>query len=136
MSGKGTRFILANTEQLHAKIQEMSDRIRHLEDVVQKIDPSSSLLAPDLLSIKSTMGLYSSNGAPTSTTQEKDERGKTNGPPSDDGQRGVNTPRADSVSIDDTAMRVDGPSPIVKSVRHSSLTRHPLSIVFLRRRTQ
>lgn len=130
VSGKGTRFILANTEQLHAKIQEMSDRIRHLEDVVQKIDPSSSLLASDLLSIKSTMGLYSSNGAPTSTTQEKDERGKTNGPLSDDGQRGGNTPRADSVSIDDTAMRVDGPSPIVKSVRHSSLTRHPLSIVF------
>ncbi|TFK69543.1 hypothetical protein BDN72DRAFT_840268 [Pluteus cervinus] len=35
VSGKGTRFILANTEQLHSKIHEMSDRIRHLEEALE-----------------------------------------------------------------------------------------------------
>ena len=66
VSGKGTRFILANTEQLHSKIQEMSDRIRSLEDGLQAIhsehashpDQPHPLMQPALLGIKSTMGLY------------------------------------------------------------------------------
>lgn len=118
MSGKGTRFILANTEQLHAKIQEMSDRIRHLEDSIRVTDPDSPLLAAGLLSIKSTMGLYSSNGGPTVNGQEKDDGKKTNGTSSDDGHRGTDTSRADSAPSDETAMQVDRPSCIVKSVRH------------------
>lgn len=67
VSGKGTRFILANTEHLHGKIQEMSDRIRSLEDALQSLhsehasDPEEPhpLMQPELLGIKSTMGLYS-----------------------------------------------------------------------------
>ncbi|TFK39046.1 hypothetical protein BDQ12DRAFT_604911 [Crucibulum laeve] len=64
VSGKGTRFILANTEQLHTKIHDMSDRIRSLEEALVKLQSQSSpdphpLMHPDLLGIKSTMGLYS-----------------------------------------------------------------------------
>lgn len=96
VSGKGTRFILANTEQLHAKIHEMSERIRVLEDSLRNTHrkyeghirrcpgrdnygshdtqgsaaeegddediPAHSLLVPELLNIKSTMGLYSGGG--------------------------------------------------------------------------
>lgn len=73
VSGKGTRFILANTEQLHSKIQEMSDRIRTLEDALQAIhsehashpDQPHPLMQPALLGIKSTMGLYSAQTAPS-----------------------------------------------------------------------
>ncbi|KAF9071214.1 hypothetical protein BDP27DRAFT_535225 [Rhodocollybia butyracea] len=35
VSGKGTRFILANTEQLHAKIHDMSEHIRRLEEALE-----------------------------------------------------------------------------------------------------
>lgn len=94
VSGKGTRFILANTEQLHTKIHEMSDRIRLLEDALGKLHHSHEvllrrcsnpdllsathnpwpgeeeemtvhvhpLLHPDLLSVKSSMELYSNIG--------------------------------------------------------------------------
>lgn len=66
VSGKGTRFILANTQQLHSKIQEMSERIRHLEGALQghhaeraafglEVHP---LLRPEHLEIKNTMELY------------------------------------------------------------------------------
>ncbi|KAG6835912.1 hypothetical protein H0H93_013452 [Arthromyces matolae] len=61
VSGKGTRFILANTEQLHSKIHEMSERIRNLEEALEQCQcrPSSHpLLSMDLLQVKSTMGLY------------------------------------------------------------------------------
>ncbi|KAJ3551627.1 hypothetical protein NP233_g13045 [Leucocoprinus birnbaumii] len=114
VSGKGTRFILANTEQLHDKIQEMSDRIRHLEDSLRTTNPDNPLLAPDLTAIKSTMGLYSSNGTPANP-QEKDRGAKSNGATSDDGQKS----RGDSATLDDTAMRVDSSSCIVKTVRHA-----------------
>uniref|UniRef100_A0A8H7XP52 Xylanolytic transcriptional activator regulatory domain-containing protein n=1 Tax=Psilocybe cubensis TaxID=181762 RepID=A0A8H7XP52_PSICU len=75
VSGKGTRFILANTEQLHSKIQEMSDRIRSLEDGLQALhserspepDQPHPLLLPELLGIKSTMGLYSGTQAHSSS---------------------------------------------------------------------
>lgn len=119
MSGKGTRFILANTEQLHAKIQEMSDRIRHLEEAVQKTEPDSPLLAPELLAVKSTMGLYSSNGGSSANAQDKDDGKKTNGATPSDGQKDTGASRDESASTDDT-MQVDGPSCIVKTVRHPS----------------
>lgn len=56
-------FILANTEQLHAKIIEMSDRIRHLEEALESLQSTCSvephpLLRADLLTIKSALGLY------------------------------------------------------------------------------
>ncbi|KAF5361068.1 hypothetical protein D9756_004648 [Leucocoprinus leucothites] len=110
VSGKGTRFILANTEQLHDKIQEMSDRIRHLEDSIRVNNPDSPLLQPELMAIKSTMGLYSSNGVPVNA-QEKDRAPKSNGATADDGQKS----RGGSATLDDTAMRVDSASCIVKT---------------------
>ncbi|KAH9926912.1 fungal-specific transcription factor domain-containing protein [Fomitopsis serialis] len=56
-AGQGTRFILADTEQLHRKIAEMSERIRQLEDTVAIFQAGVSnerhpLLRDDLLSIK------------------------------------------------------------------------------------
>ncbi|KAJ8515360.1 hypothetical protein ONZ45_g7194 [Pleurotus djamor] len=58
-SGKGSRFILANTEQLHDKIQQLSDRVRQLEEALEILQKQYStlrhpLLTPDLLKIKST----------------------------------------------------------------------------------
>lgn len=56
-AGQGTRFILADTEQLHAKIGEMSYRIRQLEDALAILQTSVSterhlLLSDELLKIK------------------------------------------------------------------------------------
>ncbi|KAI0794297.1 fungal-specific transcription factor domain-containing protein [Fomes fomentarius] len=55
--GQGTRFILADTEQLHRKISEMSERIRQLEDALAIFQAGVSherhpLLRDDLLSVK------------------------------------------------------------------------------------
>ncbi|KAF8630972.1 hypothetical protein AX17_005328 [Amanita inopinata Kibby_2008] len=73
VSGKGTRFILANTEHLHAKIHEMSDRIRNLEEALESLQSQVSeethpLMATNFLGIKSTMGLYNS----AQSVQERD----------------------------------------------------------------
>ncbi|KNZ82068.1 hypothetical protein J132_08251 [Termitomyces sp. J132] len=68
VSGKGTRFILANTEQLHTKIQEMSERIRNLEEALEQCQCTPAphpLLTSELLVIKSTMGLYGGTQAGT-----------------------------------------------------------------------
>ncbi|KAL0581180.1 hypothetical protein V5O48_000870 [Marasmius crinis-equi] len=56
-------FILANTEQLHAKILQLSDRVRQLEDGIQTLQATRSsephpLLAPDLLQIKTSQEFY------------------------------------------------------------------------------
>lgn len=102
VSGKGTRFILANTEQLHSKIHEMSNRIRLLEDALGKLHkthevflrkvshlgyptagshhrngyleaddeeegegvPPHPLLLPELMTVKSSMELYTNTGTP------------------------------------------------------------------------
>ncbi|KAI0718035.1 fungal-specific transcription factor domain-containing protein [Cerioporus squamosus] len=56
-AGQGTRFILADTEQLHRKIAEMSERIRQLEDALAIFQAGISherhpLLRDELLTIK------------------------------------------------------------------------------------
>ncbi|KAF7316503.1 hypothetical protein MIND_00169400 [Mycena indigotica] len=56
-AGQGTRFILADTDQLHAQIAAMSQRIRQLEEALAILQGAVSserhpLLAQDLLSIK------------------------------------------------------------------------------------
>ncbi|KAI0730863.1 fungal-specific transcription factor domain-containing protein [Earliella scabrosa] len=56
-AGQGTRFILADTDQLHRKISEMSERIRQLEDALAIFQAGISherhpLLRDELLSIK------------------------------------------------------------------------------------
>ncbi|KAI0703865.1 hypothetical protein C8T65DRAFT_709179 [Cerioporus squamosus] len=62
-TGQGTRFILADTDRLHRKIAEMSDRIRQLEDGLAILQSSVTrelhpLLAPNLLKIKSGLELH------------------------------------------------------------------------------
>ncbi|KAK7063782.1 hypothetical protein R3P38DRAFT_2820319 [Favolaschia claudopus] len=56
-AGQGTRFILADTDQLHDKIRNMSSRIRQLEEalaILQAVVSSERhpLLATDLLAVK------------------------------------------------------------------------------------
>ncbi|KAH9854705.1 hypothetical protein C2E23DRAFT_817633 [Lenzites betulinus] len=56
--GKGSRFILANTEQLHEKIKSMSGRIRELEDALGEVSPGHGLLRDELLLIKKSADLF------------------------------------------------------------------------------
>ncbi|KAH9951098.1 fungal-specific transcription factor domain-containing protein [Amylocystis lapponica] len=56
-AGQGTRFILADTEQLHRKISEMSERIRQLEDALAIFQAGVSnerhpLLKDEFLTVK------------------------------------------------------------------------------------
>ncbi|KAI0080188.1 hypothetical protein K474DRAFT_1590474 [Panus rudis PR-1116 ss-1] len=56
-TGKGNRFVLANTEELHEKISVLSTRVRELEDALQDVWRTQSsephpLLSPDLLQLK------------------------------------------------------------------------------------
>ncbi|GBE86700.1 hypothetical protein SCP_0905800 [Sparassis crispa] len=56
-AGQGTRFVLADTEQLHRKIAEMSERIRQLEDALAIFQAGVSnerhpLLRDELLTVK------------------------------------------------------------------------------------
>jgi hypothetical protein len=59
-----TRFVLADTETLHQKIAQMSDRIRQLEDGLAILQSSTTpgeqheLLHRDLLDIKSIIDLH------------------------------------------------------------------------------
>jgi hypothetical protein len=59
-----TRFVLADTETLHQKIAQMSDRIRQLEDGLAILQSSATpgeqhaLLQRDLLDIKSIIDLH------------------------------------------------------------------------------
>ncbi|KAH9891660.1 hypothetical protein C8Q73DRAFT_700238 [Cubamyces lactineus] len=64
--GKGSRFILANTEQLHEKIKSMSGRIRELEDALGELHPGHALLRDELLTIKKSTELF---GVDPSTPQ-------------------------------------------------------------------
>ncbi|KDQ56828.1 hypothetical protein JAAARDRAFT_36304 [Jaapia argillacea MUCL 33604] len=62
-TGQGTRFVLADTERLHRKIAEMSDRIRQLEDALAVLQLGVSrdqhpLLRRDLMKIKSGLDLH------------------------------------------------------------------------------
>ncbi|KAL1745278.1 hypothetical protein HDZ31DRAFT_82070 [Schizophyllum fasciatum] len=65
-SGRGSRFILANTEQLHTKIQQLSDRVRNLEQALQGYNPEDPLLASELLLIKTAQEFHATGNAPSS----------------------------------------------------------------------
>ncbi|KAL0069882.1 hypothetical protein AAF712_003152 [Marasmius tenuissimus] len=84
VSGKGTRFILANTEQLHTKIHEMSEHIRKLEEALENSTSGPhSLLTPEMLSVKSTMELYGpTQGKPDASRQTPEHE-----PPAADSSR-------------------------------------------------
>ncbi|TFK51695.1 hypothetical protein OE88DRAFT_1460474 [Heliocybe sulcata] len=56
-TGKGNRFVLANTEVLHEKIEQLSTRVRQLEDALAEVYGQQSsqphpLLSEELLGIK------------------------------------------------------------------------------------
>lgn len=58
------RFVLADTDKLHRKIADMSDRIRQLEDALAILQSTLTrephpLLHRDLLKIKSSIELHS-----------------------------------------------------------------------------
>ncbi|CAK5284132.1 unnamed protein product [Mycena citricolor] len=64
-SGRGSRFILANTEQLHQTIARLSDRVRQLEDGLEGVQSDHPLLTSDLRRIKTSQELYVANAALT-----------------------------------------------------------------------
>ncbi|OJT13979.1 hypothetical protein TRAPUB_9463 [Trametes pubescens] len=70
--GKGSRFILANTEQLHEKIKSMSGRIRELEDALGETQPNHSLLRDDLLLIKKSADLFGVEGQNAAEAQRNE----------------------------------------------------------------
>ncbi|KZT28275.1 hypothetical protein NEOLEDRAFT_1129627 [Neolentinus lepideus HHB14362 ss-1] len=82
-TGQGTRFVLADTEKLHRKIQEMSDRIRQLEDALSILQGTITrephpLLRRDLLKIKSGLELHgAAQGEGRANTGEEDEESET-----------------------------------------------------------
>ncbi|KAI6114167.1 hypothetical protein F5141DRAFT_1187796 [Pisolithus sp. B1] len=81
-------FILANTEQLHAKIIQMSDRIRQLEEALGSLQVKCAqephpLLHQDLLRIKNSLELYSPQ-TPTSRLSHIDS---PQHPPANDRRR-------------------------------------------------
>ncbi|KAI0917333.1 hypothetical protein AcV5_007828 [Taiwanofungus camphoratus] len=85
--GKGSRFILANTEQLHEKIKAMSERIRQLEDALQVLHTQHStephpLLRQELLLIKRSPELFGvdRNGMPSSTNSDNNRRDEDDRP--------------------------------------------------------
>ncbi|KAF5361070.1 hypothetical protein D9756_004646 [Leucocoprinus leucothites] len=68
-AGRGSRFILANTETLHDKIAELSDRVRQLEEALEQVQKQCSnqphpLLAPELLRVKTSQELYGTTPFP------------------------------------------------------------------------
>ncbi|TFK74898.1 hypothetical protein BDN72DRAFT_758817 [Pluteus cervinus] len=81
-TGKGNRFVLANTEVLHDKISQLASRIRQLEDALGKSHSLNSphphpLLSDDLLRIKHPLERERADG-----TAQKEE--KTDAPESID----------------------------------------------------
>lgn len=72
------RFILASTEKLHEKIQILSERVRQLEEGLETLQGNVSpethpLLAPELLAIKNSQGLYGNSTSLPQTYQQRDE---------------------------------------------------------------
>ncbi|KAF7439934.1 hypothetical protein PC9H_000271 [Pleurotus ostreatus] len=77
ITGQGTRFVLADTEKLHQKIGQMSDRIRQLEDALFVLQSSLTsethpLLTRDLLQIKSSIDLHSAVDSQDGTVEQED----------------------------------------------------------------
>ncbi|KAL5500878.1 hypothetical protein ACEPAH_9265 [Sanghuangporus vaninii] len=84
-SGQGSRgpikFILSDTDELHAKITEMSKRIRQLEDALANLQATVSrdrhpLLEPDLLAIKHSLNCLRRERNDESSGKNPDEPDK------------------------------------------------------------
>ncbi|KAH7882993.1 hypothetical protein F5I97DRAFT_1815347 [Phlebopus sp. FC_14] len=80
ITGQGTRFVLADTEKLHQKITQMSDRIRQLEDALAILQTSISpgeqhpLLQRELLDIKSIIDLHAAVNEGNAATAKSSEQ--------------------------------------------------------------
>jgi len=77
-TGKGNRFILANTEVLHDKIGVLSTRVRQLEDALAEAysmynSERHPLLSDELLQIKRPLERESRNEIPTPPEAESAE---------------------------------------------------------------
>ncbi|KAI0272646.1 fungal-specific transcription factor domain-containing protein [Gloeopeniophorella convolvens] len=77
-TGKGNRFILANTEVLHDKIGTLSNRVRQLEDALSESHRFHSsdrhpLLSDELLQIKRPLERESRNEVPSPPEAETSE---------------------------------------------------------------
>ncbi|KIJ63588.1 hypothetical protein HYDPIDRAFT_175933 [Hydnomerulius pinastri MD-312] len=80
ITGQGTRFVLADTEKLHQKIAQMSDRIRQLEDALAMLQSSvvpgqqHPLLQREFLEVKSIIDLHAAvdEGRAGKTSEEID----------------------------------------------------------------
>ncbi|KAJ7617219.1 fungal-specific transcription factor domain-containing protein [Roridomyces roridus] len=73
-SGKGNRFILSNTEELHDRIEELCGRIRELEDALRALQETVSdrphpLLQTDPLHLKSHSQPVQGGPSPASSEQ-------------------------------------------------------------------
>ncbi|KAG2159283.1 fungal-specific transcription factor domain-containing protein [Suillus bovinus] len=75
-TGQGTRFVLADTEKLHQKIAQMSDRIRQLEDALSIFQTSPGeqhpLLHRNLLDIKSIIDLHAAVDEETASKSKRE----------------------------------------------------------------
>ncbi|KAK7063598.1 Zn(2)-C6 fungal-type domain-containing protein [Favolaschia claudopus] len=74
-SGKGHRLVLANTEELHDRIEHLVSRIRELEDALRTLhetvsDEPHPLLRTDLLHLKATPFSYQSPSERTSSSSD------------------------------------------------------------------
>ncbi|KAF9021153.1 hypothetical protein BDZ89DRAFT_1019781 [Hymenopellis radicata] len=81
-TGKGNRLVLANTEQLHDRIEHLCSRIRELETALKQLSGGSHpLLRQDLLQLKapqSSLPTQPQNGN-NPLTAESSTNGDTNG---------------------------------------------------------
>ncbi|KAJ7610086.1 fungal-specific transcription factor domain-containing protein [Roridomyces roridus] len=73
-SGKGNRLVLANTEELHDRIENLCGRIRELEDALRALQETVSdrphpLLRTDLLHLKSRSQPATGGPSPVSSEQ-------------------------------------------------------------------
>ncbi|KAF9259356.1 hypothetical protein L218DRAFT_908477 [Marasmius fiardii PR-910] len=78
-TGKGNRLVLANTEELHDRIDILCSRIRELESALrvlqmQCFDEPHPLLTPDLLQLKAPQSTLPAKASPSATTGTSDSR--------------------------------------------------------------
>ncbi|KAH7101016.1 fungal-specific transcription factor domain-containing protein [Auriculariales sp. MPI-PUGE-AT-0066] len=93
--GKSNRFILADTKQLHERIEELSNRIRELEDALKAAHASPTphpLLRDELLRLK----------APLQTSLEINDPSKWNGAGDDGGRDPPTSDMLGTLTVDES----------------------------------
>ncbi|KAF7302363.1 Zn(2)-C6 fungal-type domain-containing protein [Mycena chlorophos] len=103
-SAKGHRLVLANTEELHDRIETLTSRVRDLEDGLRKLNESCTdrphpLLKPELLAIKNPpLANFRENLHVIPPFRESDSASSSASPPSDSGS---GPPRTDEENLMD-----------------------------------